>query len=206
MGIKFVPGPKGEQAPSQSVKGQIEKALLTCATSNSPSFLLNTFYNRSEHFGVPTPYSDVTIFLQDIHAAATSKFHDIEVMGTEHSDPFGHSTQLIGQYDAIGTYYPTIVRDNYIRFKFRMDHNNFKVFRALNEQHIFHFIISPPMVVQLQLGVRIPIVMYTPPSTNIIPYLGKKYDKVIFTFEDQPVYFGGKRFTSKKTKRHNKLT
>ena len=175
MGVRYVKGPQGQEF-SPAMRSALTKKLMTCAEPNNTLGLINTFYNSAEHFGMPMFDTVPHAFLKDIQTAANSTHHTIEVMGTEHTDPFGHSTVLIGQYDmAYGTFYPAIVKDCWIRFRIVLDHQHYKIFHSLSESKIYHLLIDTPTIVHLQLGVRTPVVMMQIPDLRLAPHEIRKY-------------------------------
>jgi hypothetical protein len=152
--IEFVSGPHGETVSSKERKF-IEQAL----AENSDSYNINRIYNNGYHFSSQQYTYETSTFLRELSNLIQSQFHKIVIMGGVHSDPYGHSSGLIGQYGDYGEFFPSIVKDNYIRFKVVMEKKHMKALRALDETHIFHYLITTPEITQLQLNVHYPIAL-----------------------------------------------
>lgn len=157
--IEFVPGPHGETI-SSSQRATIEKALKDCLVNTSMSHLINVAYNNTHHFMMDTFDYDIRGFLTELKNAVDSIFNKIVVMGGVHSDPFGHTTGLFGQYNEYNELCPAIVKDNYIRFKLVFDKKHVKAYKVLNDVNVFHFLVSVPHIVQLQLHHRVPLYIH----------------------------------------------
>lgn len=165
--LEIVPGPHGETI-SQHEKQKIINAFSSCTDPTSIYYRINSHYNNALHFGTSKYEGNVNMFLKEIKNIVDSKYHKIQVMGGVHSDSYGHSSHLIGQYDNYNVFMPAIVTDNYVRFKVIQDHKNYKVLRSLDETHIFHFLMTPPTIIQLFNAYR-PVFMYYT-DEDISPY------------------------------------
>lgn len=181
MGVEYVPGPH-KQVLEPSQKAAITKALQTCASQGSFYGALNTQYNNVTHFGMPMFDTDPQMFLADIQSAASSKWHTLQVMGSEHSDPYGHSSHMFGQINGYGYFEPALARDTYIRFKLVQDPKNYKIFRSMNESKIYHFLVKSPII--LKIGdVRHPVIVADTADSRILPIAHPSYkNKMTFQF------------------------
>jgi len=141
--LEFVLGPHGETI-SQKQKDKIVHAF-----SSDYYNRINTFYNIPNHFGTAKYNGDVTSFLREIESIVDSKYHKLQIMGDIHTDPYGHSSYLIGQYDDYNVFIPAIVKDNYVRFKVVQDPKHYKMLRSIDDTRIFHFLMTPPSIVQI---------------------------------------------------------
>ena len=176
MVIRYVEGPHKAKTPTPKERMTLTHALSRCAEPNDFFHMLNMYYNNPQHHGRQL---DTLKFLEEIQRAATHKFHEITVMGTEHSDPYGHSSNLAGQYDDYNNFEAAIMQDHYIRFTFKLDEKNFKVkeaFDILNGSMVFHFLVKPPTLIKLPLTVRRPVVMYALGDRRLMPSVGKDYN------------------------------
>lgn len=152
--IEFVPGPHGQVASAS------EKAKITAGMSpTSMSYYVNQVYNNPHHFSSPQFQYDPNTFLRELLNMIDSQFHKVEVMGGIHSDPFGHSSGLIGQQSPYGDVFPVIVKDTYVRFRIKMHQNYVKALRALDTVNTFHFLMQVPDIVKVQF-MRVPVKVY----------------------------------------------
>lgn len=156
--IEFVLGPNNEMITA-SEKTFVTKMLNTCLEVGSLSHQVNFAYNNVYHFYNPQYQYDIMYFLKELKNMVDSVHHKVQVMGSIHEDPFGHTSNLVGQYSGYGDYIPSIVKDRYIRFKVKMDPKNRKILRTLDETNVFHFLVDVPEIVKLQLPVSHPITM-----------------------------------------------
>lgn len=181
--IEFIPGPHGE-AVNQKEKKLITELLTNCSNHEHFGNHVNVVYNNQHHFSSPQYDYDIRTFLMELKSIVDSPHHKIQVMGSVHSDPLGHSSMLIGQYSDIGEFYPALVRDSYIRFKVYNHPKYFKKLNILNDMYIFHFLVQVPQVVQTQLGGRSPIVMF--------PLVGMKGEELKYD-GIYPIWQNGKK-------------
>ena len=157
--IEFVPGPHGEVI-SGNQRLVIEMALKDCMMKTATSHLVNVAYNNTHHFMMNTFDYDIKGFLIELKNAVDSMYNKVVVMGGVHSDPFGHTTGLFGQYNEYNEFCPAIVKDSYIRFRFVFDKKHVKAYKVLDEIKVFHFLVDVPQIVQLQLNYRVPVYIY----------------------------------------------
>jgi hypothetical protein len=164
--IDFIPGPNQEKV-SDTEKEEITYMLKKCLIKTTFAHQVNKAYNNFEHFASPQYNYDIDNFLKALSDIANSTSYTIKVMGGIHSDPFGHSSSLIGQTSYYNEFTPCIVQDKYIRFKVDMTNNfNQKILGPLNTTSIFHFLVDVPKIIQLQLHYSIPSDMYPLINTN----------------------------------------
>jgi hypothetical protein len=164
--IEFVPGPHGETC-SKKEQARITESL----KPGSFAWRVNQVYNNVYHFSSHKPY-DTELFLQELKYIVDSKHHKIQVMGGLHTDPYGHTSGMIGQYEdysGYGEFFPAITKDTYIRFKIVQDQKWFKVLRVLDHFSVFHFLMQVPYIERLQLHHTTPVYMQEPPSGDLVP-------------------------------------
>lgn len=157
--LEFIPGPNGERI---TLKDQ--KHIRECLSPNSFSYHVNYYYNNNHHFSAPYTY-DIEPFLKEIQRIIESTTHTLQIMGGIHTDPYGHTSGLVGQYTEYNEYFPAIMKDTYIRFKVLMKSQI--ALKALNNTNVFHYLIAAPHIVKLQLGVKAPITMVQVPKEFI---------------------------------------
>ena len=129
--------------------------------------LINRLYNNATHFSSPLIGYDINTFLREIRKAIHNKSDvTVEIMGNEHSEPFGHSSYLIGQYNEYGEFVPARVKDRYIRFRVVSKKSTW-----FNAGQIFHYLIDVPSIEQLGMPVYNQPVMGKQfiPYQNLIP-------------------------------------
>ena len=156
--IEFVAGPHKELVGAKEKK-MIEEMLKTCTDKASFSYRLNTMYNNAGHFSNIQYMYDISAFLKELKAIADSIYHKVQVMGSVHTDPYGHTSALIGQYTYEGEFVPSLVQDSYIRFRIVMDPRHMKIMRVLNTEMIYHFLVDKPRIIKTQLNRHIPVMM-----------------------------------------------
>jgi hypothetical protein len=158
--LEFIPGPNNEII-SKEEKDRLTDMLKKCNDVSTLGHQVNIAYNNITHFSSPQYNYNINEFLKALSDIVNSKSFTIEVMGSIHSDPFGHSSSLIGQMSQYGEFLPCLVQDKYIRFKVNMkNHINNKILGPLNITSIFHFLVDVPEIIRLQLHQRTPCVMY----------------------------------------------
>lgn len=162
--LEFVPGPHRE-----TVTDKQKQHIAHCFRKGSHSYMINLAYNNAAHFSSFHNQYNITQFLKEIDYLINSKEHKIQVMGGIHSDPFGHSSNMIGQVVGFGEFYPAIVQDTYIRFNVLMDPKNPEKLQALDSVQTYHYLIEPPTLVKLQQRHNIPVYVY---FTHIMPSPG----------------------------------
>lgn len=169
--LDFIPGPNNEKI-SDKEKLEITNMLQNCNKVEEFGHQVNIAYNNITHFSSPQYNYDINEFLKALSAIVNSVSFHIEVMGSIHSDPFGHSSSLIGQMSQYGEFLPCLVQDKYIRFKVNMKNKiNDKILGPLNTTSIFHFLVDVPEIIRLQLHQSNPCVMYQLINTD-----GKKME------------------------------
>jgi hypothetical protein len=156
--LEYVPGPHNEVITTKERK-YITELLESCNNKKSFGYQVNKAYNNGYHFSSFQNQYDIDHFLHELYTIVTSKYHTVQIMGSVHSEPFGHSSSLIGQYSPYGEFLPCMVKDKYIRFKIVMDHKNMKILRTFNTISVFHFLTDVPQVTQTQLDSRVPLYM-----------------------------------------------
>lgn len=171
--IIFLPGPHGEKL-SKEEQGTIKNLL----HPSSLSWQINAYYNTYNHFYSHNNYETDT-FLQELQYIIKSSIHQMQVCGGIHTDTYGHTTGLIGQYNEYGEYVPSVVRDTYIRFRIYMDSKHFKLLHALNTESVFHFLIKTPHIERLGTYKRFPVIMF-PVDSSLLP--SAKYKHLNITF------------------------
>ena len=153
--IEFIKFGKHDNMLGQE-KREIEKAIIECNSNNSFYYWLNIIYNNSTHFYNSNYNYDITVFLKELERIAKSEIDKVIVMGGIHNDT-GHTSGLIvqdiGKNEQIGIF----VSDSYIRFRIELKHP--KNLHVLNQNQIFHFIITVPT-----------ILWYPKPKGNIYVY------------------------------------
>jgi hypothetical protein len=102
---------------------------------------------------------DTGAFLKELKTMVDSIYHKVQVRGSIHTDSYGHTSALIGQYTEYGEFVPSIVQDSYIRFKIVMDPKHTKIMRVFHPDVIYHFLTDKPKIIKTQLNRRYPIVM-----------------------------------------------
>lgn len=157
--IEFVPGPHGEKVTAKEKK-LITELLENCFNPEHFGNHVNIAYNNVAHFSSQQYDYDTVTFLRELRDMVQSTKHKVQVHGSIHTDPYGHSSSMIGQYNEYHEFMPCIVHDSYIRFKLVIDPKYMKKMNALNDVVFFHFLVQVPQVVHAQLGDYIPIVMY----------------------------------------------
>jgi len=156
--LEFIDGPHKEIADAKERKHLME-LMTTCMDTHSFSHKLNIMYNNEYHFSNMQYMYDIHAFLKELKMLIDSIYHKVQVMGSVHSDPYGHTSALIGQYSVYGEFVPSIVQDSYIRFKIVMDPKHTKILRVFSPEVIYHFLVDKPKVVRTQLARHFPIVM-----------------------------------------------
>lgn len=156
--IEFVTGPHNSTAGAQEKK-LLTEMLTTCMDRTSFSHRLNAAYNNAYHFSNPQYMYDIGAFLKELKTMVDSIYHKVQVMGNVHTDPYGHTSALIGQYTEYGEFVPSIVQDSYIRFKIVMDPKHAKIMRVFQPEMIYHFLTDKPRIVKTQMTRHYPIVM-----------------------------------------------
>jgi hypothetical protein len=157
--IEFVPGPHGENVTAAEKK-LIKELLENCWNPEHFGNHVNIVYNNTHHFASPQYDYDIRSFLKELKSLVDSQYHVVQVMGSVHSDPLGHSSMMIGQYSHMGEFYPCLVKDSYIRFKIINNPKYMKGLNVFNDASIFHFLVQVPQVVKAQLGRKAPLVMF----------------------------------------------
>jgi len=137
-----------------------EQASIRGCIKNYDSFCwrVNQVYNNVYHFSFPQYNYDTEDFLLDMWTLIHHEKHKVQIMGTEHTDPFGHTTGMVGQYGDMGEFVPALVQDSYIRFKIVLDlkHKKTNKTQMLRETQVllpdvvYHFLLRPPKIVRLQ--------------------------------------------------------
>lgn len=157
--LEFTPGPHGERiSPTQ--QKIIEEAFISCMDASSKYHKVNVAYNNIHHFMFSQYDYDIQTFLSEIKNVVDSSFNKIQVMGDVHTDPYGHTSGLIGQYTEYQEFAPAIVKDSYVRFKLQFDPKHVKAYKVLDPSKIYHFLIDVPSIVQLQMHHTIPVYIY----------------------------------------------
>ena len=164
--LDFIPGPNGER-----ISPKDQKYIRESLSPNSFSYHVNSYYNNSHHFSAPYTY-DIIPFLKEVQRIKESTVHTLQIMGGVHTDPYGHTSGLIGQYDEYNEYFPAIMKDTYIRFKVLIKSQI--ALHALNTINVFHYMISAPHIVKLQLGVKVPVTMIQVPQ-DFVPTSAYKH-------------------------------
>jgi hypothetical protein len=171
---------------SATQQDAITEALSICAQPGNFYGLLNVFYNNQYHMGQLSSFVHMPTFLHEIQEVANSKEHSIMVMGTEHTDTYGHPSQLIVQYNPSDNMaYPVMAQDTYIRIQLYMPKNP-KHYRMLFPGTNYHFLVASPMIIDYPLGPNMPIDMFYVPDERLLPRHGyvtaggshKKSDKI----------------------------
>jgi hypothetical protein len=155
--LTFIPGPHGEK-----VNKNEENFLRECLTPGSSCWHLNEVFNNVHHFSSHQSYV-IQQFLSELKYLIDHKEHQVQIMGTTHTDAYGHTSGLIGQYDDYGFYYPALVQDSYIRFKVVINHASFKVLKALDTFSVFHYLVKPSFVEKVHLPTKYAV--YVPANT-----------------------------------------
>ena len=151
--IEFVVGPNGEKISEK------QKASITSMLSpKSFAWNVNEIYNNVNHFSSHQSY-DTNVFLDEIKYIVNHKHHTLKVMGGVHTDPYGHTTGMIGQYSPYNEFFPALTKDTYIRFKIQQDERYMKMLRALDTFSVFHYLVDVPEIIQLRLHHTTPVVM-----------------------------------------------
>lgn len=171
--IVFVDGPHGEKLSKKEQK-EIEKHLI----SGSFAWRLNMAYNNMLHFSSHSSY-DIHTFLKDLQYIRDSKQHTLQIMGGEHTDSYGHTSGMIGQYTPYGEYVPAVVKDTYIRFKIIQDTKHFKMLKSLDTFSVYHFLVSAPYIEKLHLHSSVPVVMY-PIEKDLLPISRYSRSQILF--------------------------
>lgn len=151
--LEFVAGPHGEKI---SLKEQSQ--LRECLKEGSFCWKLNETYNNYGHFYSHNQY-DISSFLNELKYLLEHKYHKVQLMGGVHTDTYGHTTGMIGQYTEYNEYVPSVVKDSYIRFKIYLDPNHMRVLRVFDTFSVFHFLTSAPHIEKLHLGKQYPVYM-----------------------------------------------
>lgn len=171
--IDFIDGPHGEKI-SKKEQNQILQHL----AEGSYAWRVNEAYNNIYHFSSHNAY-EYNDFHNDISYIMNSKYHKLQIMGGIHSDPYGHTSGMIGQMTMYGEFVPALVKDTYIRFKILQDPAHFKILRCLDHFSVFHFLVQPPHIEKLQLQPSIPVAMY-PLSQDLIPSSRYSRSQIVF--------------------------
>lgn len=164
--LEFVAGPgKAAAAPKE------QSRIRVCIRSyNSYCWRVNQTYNNVKHFSFPQYDYDTGDFLLDMWDIIRHPKHKLCIMGSEHQDPFGHTSGMIGQFGELGEFVPALVQDSYVRFKVELDSlkaaPNTKP-RVLQQGPVYHFLLRPPTVVRLQFP-HAPVWMY-PVDSDLVP-------------------------------------
>lgn len=170
--LEFISGPNGEKISSAD-QNNIRKSL----SHNSHSYYINKYYNNSYHFSAPYTY-DIDPFLKEINKIIESKVNILQVMGGVHTDSYGHTSGLIGQYNEYNEYFPAIMKDTYIRFKVLIKSQMTLV--ALNAVNVYHYLIELPHIVKLQESVKCPVALL-PVLHELVPTSSYKNTRFIST-------------------------
>lgn len=171
--IVFLPGPHGERLQPNE-----EKEILAALDEGSLAWRVNSHYNTFTHFYSHSEY-DTATFLRELKYLIDSRVHKVDVIGGIHTDPYGHTTGLIGQYSDFGEYMPAMVKDTYIRFKVNLNPSHMRALRAFDTFSVFHFLMTPPHIVQLTLSPRFPVYM-GPVKSDLVP--SSRYKGVAISF------------------------
>jgi hypothetical protein len=164
----------GRKAPTTQ-QTKIVNALTSCAESGNLYGLLNLYYNNQFHMGQMSSMVYMPVLLQEIQEVANSTDHAILVMGSAHTDTYGHPSQLIVQYNpADGMSYPVMAQDTYIRIQLYMPKSP-KHYRMLFPGTNYHFLVDAPMIIEYPLGHDVPIQMFHVPDDRLLP---KSIDEV----------------------------
>lgn len=172
--LEFVDGPHGEKISKQE-----QARLKELLTPGSHAWKLNEIYNNVFHFSSYHNY-DIKDFLSELKYLIDSKVHTVQVMGGVHTDPYGHTSGMVGQMTEYGDFLPAIIKDTYIRFKVVMDTKHFKIMRTLNHFSVFHFLTSVPHVEKLQLHPSVPVVMQELPHASFMPTSRYTRSQIVF--------------------------
>jgi hypothetical protein len=178
--IVFVDGPHGEQVTKKE-QNQILKDL----AQGSYAWRVNETYNNVHHFSSHNAY-EIKDFFTDLQYIVNSKYHKLQVMGNVHTDPYGHTSGMIGQLTPYGEFAPALTKDTYIRFKIHQDPNHFKILKSLDHFSVFHYLVRPPHIEKLQLHPSIPVTMYPIPE-DLIP--SSRYTRSQITFINNTTYY-----------------
>ena len=174
--IEFIQGPNNQVCSAQE-RRYIETLLQSCNDITTFCFALNWTYNNPGHFST-TQYSyNIRGFLDELAAIAKSQHHKVQVMGSIHRDPYGHSSQLMAQYSPYDEFVPCLVSDKYIRFQIRQDPRHFKMLRQLNETLVFHLLVDLPTIIRV-MDSRHPVYLHPGIHPNMFPH--SLYKKLTF--------------------------
>ena len=173
--IVFVDGPHGEKISKQE-KNQILEYL----AEGSYARRVNEAYNNVFHFSSHNSY-DINDYFKDMQDIIDNKNHQLQIMGGVHSDPYGHTSGMIGQMTPYGEFIPALTKDTYIRFKIHQDPNHFKILRCLDHFQVYHYLVNPPMIEKLQLNTSVPVAMYPIPE-DIIPSSRYSRSQIVFIY------------------------
>lgn len=171
--IVFVDGPHGEKIGKQE-KNQILEHL----AQGSYAWRVNEAYNNIYHFSSHNAY-DIKDFFTDMQYIANSKYHQLQVMGGIHTDPYGHTSGLIGQHTPYGEFVPALTKDTYIRFKVHQDQAHFKILKCLDHFSVYHYLVKSPHIEKLQLPTSFPVSMY-PIAEDILPTSRYTRSQIVF--------------------------
>lgn len=146
MVLEFTAGP-GKAAALPKEQASIRACI---RNYNSYCWRVNQVYNNVHHFSFPQYNYDTNDFLLDMWDTIKHPIHKLQIMGSGHRDPFGHTSGMIGQYGDMGEFVPALVQDSYVRFQVVLDPKDKTKTRVLQPGPVYHFLLRPPKIVRLQ--------------------------------------------------------
>ena len=136
--IIFVEGPHREIMKYEEQQAVLEM-MTRCTDDNEFVNQVNTKYNNKYHFCNPRFDYNIEVFLEELKMFSDSIYHQVQVMGTIHTDAYGHTSMLHRE--------GKIVKDTYLRFKIVMDQQHMKITRVLKPGPVYHFLVGMPVEV-----------------------------------------------------------
>jgi hypothetical protein len=180
--IEFISGPNKNFKLANS---QEERKIRRCMSNfDAPCWRLNEIYNNGDHFSFAQFNYDTDSFLNEIWDIANCSVDTLEVMGSVHSDPFGHSSMMIGQYNEKGIFVPVVVKDYYIRFKVAFGPKSKRKLNILKEGYIYHFLVKRPEIVMVMLPIDTHPVCMMPIEEYMTPTFANSKKKIQINFID----------------------